>query len=70
MQLFITFLLTMLTTVVCLVYTVVVPYEVLQHKSTVETVFYLILGHYLLGNTLFNYTMAWRTQPGRPPRVR
>ena len=60
----------MLTTVVSLVYTVVMPYEVLQHKSTVETVLYLVFGHYLLGNTLFNYTMGWTTGPGRPPRVR
>ena len=58
----------MLGLVVGIVYAIIIPYEIVT-RSYLEICIYLFLGHWLLLNTLFNYSMAFRTKPGTPPPV-
>jgi palmitoyltransferase len=68
-QIFIALLMALIVSIVGLMYMVVLPYEILVHKSTVETVLYLVFGNYVLVNGVFHCVMALCTGPGRPPSV-
>jgi len=62
-------LLSLLATVVAIIFLVVVPNEIVAHKSTVGVLVCTVVGFYLLVNSVFHYVMAWRTPAGRPPTV-
>ncbi|VDP03268.1 unnamed protein product [Soboliphyme baturini] len=57
------FLFCMVVIVILIGYFIVAPYE-WQRRPTIEIVAYLVIGHWLLINFLFNYYMAYVVKPG------
>ena len=62
------FLISLVGAVVVVAYLVIIPYE-LTKKSVPVIAVYLIVGNWILVNTIFHYGRAWTTPPGSPPQV-
>lgn len=58
---------TLTSSVVGVVYIVGLPHY--WNKSPTLTCFLIVLGHWLLVNVVFHFTMAAVTDPGNPPKV-
>ncbi|XP_069940744.1 palmitoyltransferase ZDHHC16 isoform X1 [Cherax quadricarinatus] len=57
---------TLTSSVVSIVYIIGLPYY--WQKSPILTCFLIVLGHWLLINVIFHFTMAAITDPGTPPK--
>lgn len=54
---------------VVIFYSTILP-EIYNTSSIINFLINFIIGSWLAVNTLFHYTMGWRTKPGSPPNVR